>query len=50
MQSTSARSPIGDALKYIAKYWGGPILFLTDGRNELDSNAVERTIRTFAIN
>lgn len=45
----SAKSPIGEALKYIAKYWGGLILFLTDGRIELDSNAVERTIRPIAL-
>ena len=46
----SAKSPIGEALKYIAKYWDGLIVFLTDGRIELDSNAVERTIRPIALN
>ena len=46
----SAKSPIGEALKYIAKYWAGLILFLEDGRIELDSNAVERTIRPIALN
>jgi len=45
----SAKSPTGDALKYIAKYWEGLILFLTDGRIEMDSNAVERTIRPIAL-
>jgi len=45
----STKSPTGDALKYIAKYWGGLILFLTDGRIEMDSNAVERTIRPIAL-
>lgn len=45
----SAKSPTGEALKYIAKYWGGLILFLTDGRVEMDSNAVERTIRPIAL-
>ncbi len=44
----SAKSPIGEAPKYIAKYWDGLILFLDDGRIELDSNAVERTIRPIA--
>jgi len=34
---------------YIAKYWDGLILFLTDGRIEMDSNAVERTIRPIAL-
>jgi len=45
----SAKSPTGEALKYIAKYWHGLILFLTDGRIEMDSNAVERTIRPIAL-
>lgn len=46
----SSKSPLGEALKYIAKYWGGLTLFLTDGRIEMDSNAVERTIRPIALN
>jgi transposase len=46
----SAKSPLGEALKYIAKYWDGLILFLEDGQIELDSNAVERTIRPIALN
>lgn len=29
--------------------WGGLILFLTDGRIEMDSDAVERTIRSIAL-
>jgi transposase len=45
----SAKSPTGEALKYIAKYWHGLILFLTDGHIEMDSNAVERTIRPIAL-
>ena len=32
------------------KYWDGLCLFLTDGRIEMDSNAVERTIRPIALN
>jgi len=44
----SAKSPLGGALKYIAKYWDGLNLFLTDGRIELDNNPVERTIRPIA--
>ena len=46
----SAKSPTGEALKYIAKYWNGLNLFLTDGRIEIDSNPVERTIRPIALN
>ena len=46
----SAKSPLGEALKYIAKYWEGLTLFLDDGRIEINSNAVERTIRPIALN
>ena len=46
----SAKSPTGEALKYIAKYWNGLCLFLSDGRVELDNNPVERTIRPIALN
>jgi transposase len=45
----SAKSPTGEALKYITKYWEGLVLFLGDGRIEMDSNAVERTIRPIAL-
>ena len=46
----SAKAPLGEALKYIKKYWCGLVLFLDDGRIEMDSNAVERTIRPIALN
>jgi transposase len=46
----AAKSPLGEALKYIARYWQGLSLFLTDGRIELDNNSVERTIRPIALN
>ena len=49
LTQVSAKSPTGAALKYIAKYWDGLVLFLTDGRIEMDSNAVERTIRPIAL-
>lgn len=45
----AAKSPLGEALNYIAKYWDGLCLFLTDGRIELDNNSVERTIRPIAL-
>ncbi|WP_435171330.1 IS66 family transposase [Falsirhodobacter sp. 1013] len=47
---SSAKSPLGEALAYIAKYRNGLGRFLTDGRVELDSNTVERTIRPIALN
>ena len=46
----SAKSPTGLALKYIAKYWDGLNLFLTDGRIEIDNNTVERCMRPLALN
>lgn len=46
----STKSPTGEALKYIAKYWDGLILFLTDGRIEMDNNTVERSIRPITLN
>lgn len=46
----SAKSPLGEALAYIAKYRDGLGRFLTDGRVEIDNNAVERTIRPIALN
>jgi len=46
----SAKTPLGAALKYIARYWDGLNLFVTDGRIEIDNNAVERTIRPIALN
>jgi transposase len=46
----SAKSPLGEALNYIAKYWEGLIRFLDGGRIELDNNTVERSIRPIALN
>lgn len=46
----STKAPLGEALKYITKYWDGLCLFLTDGRVEMDNNPVERTIRPIALN
>ncbi len=49
-RGVSGKSPLGEALRYIAKFWDGLILFLSDGRVELDNNAVERVIRPIALN
>lgn len=45
----SSKSPTGGALKYISRYWDGLVLFLEDGRIEMDNNTVERTIRPIAF-
>lgn len=41
---------MGEALACIAKYRESPGRFLTDGRVEIDTNTVERTIRPIALN
>jgi hypothetical protein len=46
----SAKSRLGDKLGYIARNWAGLEVFLTDGRVEIDSNAVENKIRPLALN
>jgi len=46
----SPKSRIGEKLAYIGNQWDGLQLFLTDGRVEIDSNAVENTIRPIALN
>lgn len=46
----SAKSRLGEALRYIAKHRKGLRLFLEDGRLEIDSNVVERSMRPIALN
>ena len=46
----SSKSPLGEALRYITRFWNGLIMYLSDGRIEMDNNAVERTIRPIALN
>lgn len=46
----AGKSPLGEALSYIAKYWDGLCVFLTDGRAEIDNNPIERSIRPIALN
>lgn len=46
----SNKSPLGQALRYIDRFWTGLTLLLSDGRIELDNNAVERSIRPIALN
>jgi hypothetical protein len=40
---------IGEALAYGLNHWGGLTRFLDDGRIEIDSNTVERSIRGLAM-
>ena len=41
----SPRSRLGEKLTYIANQWDGLLVFLNDGRVEIDSNFVENRIR-----
>jgi hypothetical protein len=38
-------SELGEALAYGLNHWDGLVQFLDDGRIEIDSNTVERSIR-----
>jgi transposase len=45
----SAKSRLGEKLTYIHRQWEGLQTFLSDGRVEIDSNAVENLIRPIAL-
>jgi transposase len=49
LERVSARSSLAEALRYTLRHWEGLVLFLEDGRLELDTNTVERTIRPIAL-
>lgn len=46
----SRKSTLAEAIRYALTRWDGLSLFLDDGRVELDSNTVERSIRPLALN
>lgn len=45
----SGRSALAQAIRYALNHWTGLILFLDDGRLELDTNTVERVMRPVAL-
>jgi len=45
----SGRSTLAQAIRYTLNHWDGLILFLDDGRLELDTNTVERAMRPVAL-
>ena len=49
LKSVSAKSTIADAIRYTLSRWEGLARFLDDGRIEIDSNVVERTMRPIAL-
>jgi transposase len=50
LAKVARRSRIADAIRYALKLWAGLGVFLNDGRVEIDSNVVERSIRPIALN
>lgn len=50
LRQVSAKSKLAEAIRYALTRWDGLTLFLDDGRVELDSNTVERSIRPLALN
>src|SRR3954449_9242171 len=44
-----SRSSLVEAIKYMLGHWAGLTLFLEDGRIEVDTNTVERTMRPIAL-
>jgi len=49
-RQVSAKAKLGEAIRYALTRWDGLSRFLDDGRIDLDSNAVERSIRPLALN
>jgi len=50
LAAVSQKSTIAEAIRYALTRWSGLTRFLDDGRIEIDSNVVERTIRPLALN
>ncbi|WIM09570.1 MAG: Mobile element protein [Enhydrobacter sp.] len=48
-QKLFARGPTADAIGYALNHWEGLFRFLEDGRIEIDTNPVERSMRPIAI-
>jgi transposase len=49
LQRISGRSPLAQAIRYALNHWDGLILYLDDGRLEMDTNTVERAMRPVAL-
>jgi transposase len=49
LKDISSKSPLAEAIRYTLGHWDGLTLFLTDGRVEVDTNTVERSMRPIGI-
>jgi transposase len=45
----SGKSGLAEAIRYALRHWPGLVLFLEDGRIELDTNVIERALRPVAL-
>jgi transposase len=50
VERVSAASDLAKAIRYAIRHWPGLVVFLDDGRIEMDTNVVERVIRPAALN
>src|SRR5688500_14833965 len=49
LERVSGRSNLAEAIRYALRHWQGLVLFLEDGRLELDTNVIERAIRPISL-
>jgi transposase len=49
LERVSGKSGLAEAIRYALRHWSGLVLFLEDGRIELDTNVIERAIRPIAL-
>jgi transposase len=49
LERVSGKSNLGEAIRYALRHWTGLVLFLEDGRLELDTNVIERALRPIAL-
>lgn len=49
LKPISAKSAMAGAIRYSLTHWAGLTAFLEDGRIEIDSNTVERTMRPIGL-
>ena len=49
LERVSGRSTMAQAIRYALNHWKGLVLYLNDGRLEMDTNTVERAMRSVAL-
>ena len=49
LDRVSGASGLGEAIRYALRHWSGLVVFLDDGRVEMDTNPVERAIRPVTL-